>query len=77
MEWERRKLDLQEHAMATVTDDEALERRLAALCEDPSVVIHRRTATEPFKPVIEATEAADILALIGRGAAEDEEDANA
>ena len=63
--------------MATATEDAALEARLATLCEDPEVVVHRRVATEPFTPVIEATGTADILELIGRGASEDEPDADA
>ena len=52
--------------MATVPEAETPEARLAALRQDPSVVIHQRATREPFQPVIQVTEQVDILELIGR-----------
>ncbi len=59
--------------MATVSADELLEARLSELARDPMVIVRRRSATKPFTPVIQATEHADILELIGRRG--DDEDA--
>ncbi len=42
------------------------EARLAALRQDPRVIVRHRTSTEPHSPVIEVTPETDILELLGR-----------
>jgi hypothetical protein len=42
------------------------EARLAALRQDPRVIVHERTTDEPYEPVIEGTPELDILEVLGR-----------
>lgn len=42
------------------------EARLAALRQDPRVIVHERTTDEPFEPVFEGTPETDVLELLER-----------
>ena len=47
-------------------DVQAAEARVAALRQDPRVIVHRRTTRAPYEPVIEGTPQFDVLELLGR-----------
>ena len=42
------------------------EARLAALRQDPRVIIHERTIFTPYVPKIKGTPQTDVLELLGR-----------
>lgn len=42
------------------------EARLAALRQDPRVIVRHRTTDEPLEPVFQGTPETDILELLGR-----------
>ena len=63
-----------EGTVAQVQDPKSAEmdeERLAALRQDPEVIVHRRTTHEPYKPVIQVTERVNILDLLRRPDAEE------
>ena len=64
-----------EGTVAQVQDPKSAEmdeERLAALRQDPEVIVHRRTTHEPYKPVIQVTERVNILDLLDRSPDEGE-----
>jgi hypothetical protein len=47
-------------------DVQAADARVAALRQDPRVIVHRRTTRAPYEPVIEGTPKLDVLEILGR-----------
>ncbi len=49
------------------TTDQRSAARLAALRQDPDVVVRERTSTEPLVPAFEVDTPVDVLDLMDRG----------
>ncbi|HZR99821.1 MAG TPA: hypothetical protein VFE37_14005 [Chloroflexota bacterium] len=58
-----------QHAPSTEdisTEVQVARARLAALRQDPRVIVHERTTDEPYEPVIQGTPEMDVLEVLGR-----------